>query len=453
MAIVFKDGEKESSGKTPYEVVRKLSEGGMAISYEAKDPVGRRVFFKQYMQPTVQVSWYKGYVAYQEEMRRRIANDPTVRGLTYQFIDFFEGRTPKHRDYFQVFEFVEGGMSLQDCLDKLKKDPKAFSWKDRVLFARVMMVGIAGLHKLDIVHTDLKPDNIYLLPNKSKPGDYYLRIIDMDFAVLHDRQAPWHGIEGYVGTPFYQSPEHVRGEVPGPGSDVFTCGSMLSLLLGGAHPFGKCSDAAAYCSAISAGKKHSPFKVEQPIPLVEDVTSFEHVLNSCFDPAPDRRPTAREVADALLGKKVERFTISLDPAKRKPKAETETKLVRPDPSETEKPGTKAIDPSGMSIWIYFGDVQQGGEIRINTPFGRDDFSKAHEDVKFLDKKQFRIYRDDKTKNWMIAHDPSAQNETLVNGKRLESPAPISDGMRVAVGKASKGIEKFPLTLRLKPKGK
>jgi serine/threonine protein kinase len=50
----------------------------------------------------------------------------------------------------------------------------------------------------------------------------------MDFSLLSDQRAPWHGHQGYVGTDNYRSPEHMtRGRLPGLASDVFTCGLML----------------------------------------------------------------------------------------------------------------------------------------------------------------------------------------------------------------------------------
>jgi serine/threonine protein kinase len=85
--------------------------------------------------------------------------------------------------------------------------------------------GDRALHESKIVHADLKPANAYLIEDATIGSGYQLKLIDMDFSLLADRRAPWHGFQGYVGTDNYRSPEHLtRGAVPGLASDVFTCG-------------------------------------------------------------------------------------------------------------------------------------------------------------------------------------------------------------------------------------
>ena len=72
------------------------------------------------------------------------------------------------------------------------------------------MAGIAALHEAKIVHADLKPANAYLIQDPTIAAGYQLKLIDMDFSLLADRRAPWHGHQGYVGTDNYRSPEHMR---------------------------------------------------------------------------------------------------------------------------------------------------------------------------------------------------------------------------------------------------
>jgi serine/threonine protein kinase len=83
----------------------------------------------------------------------------------------------------------------------------------------------------------------------------------MDFSVLVDRRAPWHGYQGYVGSDNYRSPEHItRGAVPGLASDVFTCGLMLHELLAGVHPYWQEDQAeyARWCARTRPRRRCSP---------------------------------------------------------------------------------------------------------------------------------------------------------------------------------------------------
>jgi pSer/pThr/pTyr-binding forkhead associated (FHA) protein len=50
--------------------------------------------------------------------------------------------------------------------------------------------------------------------------------------------------------------------------------------------------------------------------------------------------------------------------------------------------------------------------------------------------------------WMLAHEPLATNETIVNGAKLTDAVLLEDGMTVSVGNSAKGVEKFPLTIKL-----
>ena len=56
------------------------------------------------------------------------------------------------------------------------------------------------------MHADLKPANAYLIEDPTIGSGYQLKLIDMDFSLLADRRAPWHGYQGYVGTDNYRSP-------------------------------------------------------------------------------------------------------------------------------------------------------------------------------------------------------------------------------------------------------
>jgi serine/threonine protein kinase len=219
-----------------YSVVRVLNKGAFAVAYEARTSAGEKVFFKQYKSPSVTVDWYSPYVAYQQELKRRVEGS-TARAYCYRFIEFFESNDSGQRCFYQVFEFVDKGKDLRKYLEELAGKPPAATWPQRLTFAKLFMAGMKALHEARIIHCDLKPDNLYLIPDATIKAGYQLKIVDMDFSVLSDRRAPWHGEQGYVGTPGYQSPEHLAGQIPVPASDVFTCGLILYELLAQGHPY------------------------------------------------------------------------------------------------------------------------------------------------------------------------------------------------------------------------
>lgn len=419
--IKFKPGTFVSD----YEIVREISNGGFAVAYEAKDKYGQRVFFKNYKSPSPLVPWFKGYVAHQGELKRRIQGDPALKDRCYRFIEFFVHGP----SYCQVFEFIDSGMSLEGLLARREE----FSWEQIVTFAKVMMFAIKYLHNVKIVHTDLKPENIMLIPDHEVGIGYRLRLVDMDWSIFSDRKAPWDGEQGYIGTAGYQSPEHLRSEVPQEASDIFTCGIMLSQLIGKGHPYAETDE---LIDAV-LNERFQPFQLADKLPKVEDHEFVEQVINACFSADPAKRPTAAQLADALSGK-VFPWGSHVKPSK-----------SGSDVHYADKPSvhatSAAMHPSKVEVLLNGEKVTTIG---IDSKIGKTNFrNNAHAvDAQFMSDPQFEITRHDG--QWKISHCQNAVNETIVNGKKLEGMLPVEDGMVVSVGNSEKGIEKLPLELKL-----
>jgi serine/threonine protein kinase len=306
MPIKFGPGEKVKSSLDTYVVEAVLSQGAFAHASKALSTArgGKPVFLKRYFSPTRALSWYDGFVAHQQELKRRINANDGLRQYCYGFLDFFEGSEGRaNKTFHQVFEFVENGKPLTAFISELASDGPTAQWEQRVTFARVMMMGITALHDQRIVHTDLKPDNLLLIPNPVRAGAYHLKLIDMDWAIFSDRKAPWDGQGvGYVGTPGYMSPEHIAQKVPVEASDVYTCALMLAELLAGEHPFtGKRGDDAELARSINEGD-FKPFKLAKSIDKVENPIFLETLVNRALHPSANERPTAAQLKDALFGR-------------------------------------------------------------------------------------------------------------------------------------------------------
>jgi serine/threonine protein kinase len=423
MPIKFGPGEKVKSSLDTYVVDKVLSQGAFAHAAKAQSTArgGKPVFLKRYFSPTRALEWYDGFVAHQQELKRRVTATEDLRQYCYGFIDFFEGTEGRaNKTFHQVFEFVENGKPLTTFLSEMSAEGPTSNWEQRVSFARVMMMGIEALHAQRIVHTDLKPDNLLLIPNPSRPGAYHLKLIDMDWAIFSDRKAPWDGLgEGYVGTPGYMSPEHIEQTVPAECSDVYTCAIMLAELLAGEHPFtGKRGDNAVMARAVKAGDfKH--FKLAKPIDKVNNPAFLEALVNRALHPSASQRPTSSELKDALFG--------------------------RGDASKTPDAPRPAAAPAQAVELIHDGKV--GLRIGIDTVVGRAMLKPLSADAQFFDEKQFRIYRAG-SGEWMVEPLPGTPNETLLDGHKLMAMTALRQGMRLAVGNSAKGIEKLPLTVRL-----
>jgi len=413
-----------------YRITKVFGPGMMAISYAAQAPSGAKVFFKQYKSPAPTVVWYEAFVAYQKELSGRVRSGKAAHFAVRQ-LDAFEERWGGPC-YFQAYEFVENGADLQQVLDKererhrLTKSAPAREpavWARHVTWAKVLTAAVAALHESKVVHADLKPANAYLVQDSSIGSGYQLKLIDMDFSLLADRRAPWHGFQGYVGTDNYRSPEHLtRGAVPGLASDVFTCGLMLYELLTGEHPYWR-DDPSEYARQVNAYAA-KPSALIGAMPAPANNAEVSAALHRCLSPDPAARPSAAALRDILSGRGA------------KPKPAT-----RPA-AEPRKQG-KALVTAGLEL---LGPSGRAVQIGVRTELGKALVRQFGPDGEFWDDRQCLLERR-AGGQWVVSPVAGTTNETLVNGKTLAAPHALRDGDLIAVGRQAKGVIKMPLTAR------
>ncbi|MCV6625901.1 MAG: serine/threonine protein kinase [Cellvibrionaceae bacterium] len=101
---------------------------------------------------------------------------------------------------------------------------------------------IAYAHKRQIVHSDLKPDNIFI----TEQGE--VKVLDFGIARAMAEADDGEQIGGL--TPAYASIEMLEGQAPSPNDDVYALGLIAYELLAGEHPFGRVrADKLPDCSA------------------------------------------------------------------------------------------------------------------------------------------------------------------------------------------------------------
>jgi serine/threonine protein kinase len=406
-----------------YEIVELLGKGAFAISYRAKKSDGTPVFFKQYKMPTVTTPWYRGYMGYQADLKRRVETS-RARAFCYRFVDFFEDSPFGSPCYFQVFEFVSHGKNLKDILDQIRSRPRSINWDQRVIFAKVLMAGINALHEAKVVHTDLKPENVQLFDAPETEAKYTLKLIDMDWSILADKTPPWHGSDiGYIGTPGYMSPEHLRGTTPVPASDVFTCGLLLWELLVGGHPYAT-DDNDEYKDRALRRRTAPPRFAGAFAPPASDATIAEIVFR-CLDPQPASRPSAMEVNRALVG-----AAASKPPSPPPPRPSP-----APSPRKQGPPVLALVGPAGARI-----------DFRVQSDFGSALCKQLGGEARYWSGKQVSFVRTEE--GWVVEPATGTTNETLLNGRAVKARTPLKSGDVLAVGNESKRIMKSPFTVRI-----
>jgi tRNA A-37 threonylcarbamoyl transferase component Bud32 len=152
---------------------------------------------------------------------------------------------------------------------------------------------LAAAHEHDIVHRDVKPDNIVLVPEQDDEGQPVENVKVCDFGIA--ALASTGNEEALAaGTPQYMAPEQTTGQAVRPSADVYGCGVVLYEMLAGEVPF---SDDQAYRILM----KHRSEAPRPPTLLEPKISAaLELVVLKCLEKAPERRyQSARELRVAL----------------------------------------------------------------------------------------------------------------------------------------------------------
>ncbi len=159
-----------------------------------------------------------------DEIRALIMEEWRARRVVSPF--FAQWVPAERRSCLYYLQTWHEGATLQRMLDTGLHITVA----DAVQHGIRLLKGIAGLHRLDIVHRDIKPDNIHL------GRDGRLRILDLGVALS---LAEEESVTGNPGTPSYMAPELFSGVKALAGHDLYAAGTTLYHLLTRKYPYGE----------------------------------------------------------------------------------------------------------------------------------------------------------------------------------------------------------------------
>ncbi len=192
---------------------------------------------------------------------------------------------------FIVMERLEGA-SLADWLAAHRRLPVGVV----VEIGIQLCAGLAALHQRDVVHRDVKPENLVL--HRTLEGGHVVKLVDLGICKPMVPDGPAITARGtVVGTPRYMSPEQVQGHALDLRTDVYSTGVVLYELLVGRAPF-EDADLDALARAILFG--HPPRLTSQR-PEVDAVLEGI-VMRALARERGDRPPSA-----VALRRELERF--------------------------------------------------------------------------------------------------------------------------------------------------
>lgn len=235
-----------------YRIMSTLGVGGMSVVFRAYDLLeGREVSLKV----------LRADKLVDPEARRRFYNESRAIALMSHpnivnvYDVNFEGKVQ-----YIVMEYVDG-VTLKDRMDQKGR----LSPAEAIHYLRQILSALSHAHERGVVHHDIKPQNILLLPDAS------VKVTDFGIASVPNFEDETPSDET-IGSVHYISPEQARGDATDEKSDLYSVGVMMYAMLTGSLPF----DAESPIDVARMQVEKPPYP---PCKLVPDLPAgFQQVI-------------------------------------------------------------------------------------------------------------------------------------------------------------------------------
>jgi serine/threonine-protein kinase len=266
-----------------YKTVEVIGRGGMGVVYRVEH-------------------LRMGKVAAMKVLHRDLAGDPEV-------VHRFEREAAlvsklHHPHTVQVFDFGTANGALYlimeyvrglDLAHIIQRDGP-MPWSRAAPLLAQISGALQEAHELGIVHRDLKPENVLI--TRTAGGRDYAKVLDFGLAKLEQRKEPTTATDRQqiVGTPYFMSPEQIRGDAVDPRSDIYSFGALMFELITGEHLF-------AGSTAVGVLTKHLTAEPDAPsnrVPKLGIDPRVDQICLKCLAKEPGQRwRSAAQLAEAI----------------------------------------------------------------------------------------------------------------------------------------------------------
>lgn len=244
-----------------YEIIGKIGSGGMADVYKAKDHKLNRFVAIKVMKPE-----FRDDKAFITKFRTEAQS---AGGLEHPNIVNVYDVGEDHGVYFIVMELVEG-ITLKDYIEKKRR----LSAREATSIAIQVSMGLEAAHNKNIVHRDIKPQNIII------STDGKVKVTDFGIARAASSQTM---SATAVGSVHYISPEQARGGYCDTRSDIYSFGVTLYEMMTGKVPF-------EGDNTVTVALAHLEEPMERPSAVNPSVpVSLEKIILKCTQKKPEYR--------------------------------------------------------------------------------------------------------------------------------------------------------------------
>jgi serine/threonine protein kinase len=268
-----------------YKIMERIGEGGMGIVYLGRhESLGRLAAIKFLGAHMVSDKAYIDRFLHEARGAAKL-NHPNI-------VQVYDAGTMGGDVYYFIMEYVSG-----KDLGMLLRDMHIFSVGEAVTYIRQAAAALGYAHNKQIIHRDVKPDNLMLT------GDNIIKVGDLGLA-------KWTGDEAHggvtqtgvvMGTPFYISPEQVKGarDVTAR-TDVYSLGATLFHLVTSKIPYDGSSPAVIMAMHLN-NPVPEPSKINPA--LDRDICN---IIKKMMAKKPDDRYQTMDEVDQVLAEYLSR---------------------------------------------------------------------------------------------------------------------------------------------------
>lgn len=266
-----------------YNLVEQIGSGGMGEVYlGVNEPLDQRVavkFLSQKYSANEQI-----IMRFLNEARSycRVNHPNAVTLLDYG----------QHDDgaLYIITEYVEG-ISLTDAISEHGPLEPSKALSVTMQCCEVL----SAAHDEGVIHRDLKPDNIMLMP--ASQDRYAVKVLDFGIAkIVDDERAALTKTGSVFGTPEFMSPEQAEGKTADPRSDLYALGILLFYTSTGRLPF----EAESQFAVLEQQIHEAPPKASSVVDDAEVPEPIEGIIECCLEKSREERfESADQLYEAL----------------------------------------------------------------------------------------------------------------------------------------------------------
>lgn len=245
-----------------YQITECIGVGGMAEVYRATDNVLGRIVAVKVMLPQ--------YAADENFARRFKQEAASAANLSSPYIVNVYDWGQDDGTYYIVMEFIRGS-DLKTAI----KERGAINQRKIAEIGSQVCQALSVAHKQDIIHRDVKPQNIMVQPDGN--------VKVMDFGIARAKNSTMDKTASVLGTAHYISPEQAQGKDLTPASDLYSLGVVMYEAATGKLPF----DGP---DAVSVAMKQVQ---EMPVPPSEIKPDIDPGLEAIIMKAMAKNPNER----------------------------------------------------------------------------------------------------------------------------------------------------------------